>query len=198
MQTPRPSSFDKGHNGTPKSTPNSSESDSHVAANGDPTRDSQRDLHHGTSHCGAVSVRQHGDGANSISFRQERPKDELRLALAADDWDRALHVVLSGAHHFWMAYIALIVAGMGMCAPNATFLAIVPEMLPRNVAGEAMAFINACGALGGFVGAWSVGYLEAVTGGSRAGFLAMSIALMAAGTIMLSLRNCDSVYKPAG
>lgn len=105
---------------------------------------------------------------------------------------------LSGAHHFWMAYIALIVAGMGMYAPNATFLAIVPEMLPRNVAGEAMAFINACGALGGFVGAWSVGYLEAVTGGSQAGFLAMSIALIAAGTIMLSLRNCDSVYKPAG
>ncbi len=40
----------------------------------------------------------------------------------------------------------------------------MPEMLPRNVAGEVIALVNSCGALGGFAGSWLVGWLQAVTG----------------------------------
>jgi len=94
--------------------------------------------------------------------------------------------------HFWLAYAALIVAGGAMYAPFGPFFAIVPEMLPKNVAGEVMALVNSCGALGGFAGTWLVGLLQALTGNSRAGYLVMSISLMLAGAIILRLRDAKS------
>ena len=97
--------------------------------------------------------------------------------------------------HFWLAYAALIVAGGTMYAPYAPFFAIVPEMLPRNVAGEVMAVINSCGALGGFAGTWMVGFLQALTGNARAGYLAMSISLLLAGGIILPLRDTRAGTK---
>ncbi len=47
-----------------------------------------------------------------------------------------------GANHFWVSYTLLVVAGAAMYAPYGPFFAIIPEMLPRNVAGGAMALIN--------------------------------------------------------
>ncbi len=129
----------------------------------------------------------------------------LMLAVAYFS-DRSLHrqrfvgpfLILSGLtlfgsfmaadHSYWLAYGFLIVAGGAMYAPYGPFFSIIPEMLPRNVSGEAFALINSCGALGGFIGAWLVGWLEAVTGNSRAGFLTMSIALMLSGVLMYCLR----------
>jgi len=130
----------------------------------------------------------------------------LLMILVAYFSDRALNrkifvwpfLILSGialfcsyataGQNFWLAYGALIVAGGAMYAPYGPFFAIVPEMLPSNVAGEVMALINTFGALGGFAGTWLVGALQAITGSARAGFLSMSIALMAAGAITLLLR----------
>lgn len=40
-----------------------------------------------------------------------------------------------GADHFWMSYTLLVIAGAAMYAPYGPFFAIIPEMLPRNVAG---------------------------------------------------------------
>jgi sugar phosphate permease len=96
---------------------------------------------------------------------------------------------LTAAHTFWLAYLFLIVAGGAMYAPYGPFFAIIPEMLPKNVAGEIMALVNSCGALGAFVGTWFVGLLEAYTGNSRAGFLFMSVALVLSGLIILGLRG---------
>lgn len=92
---------------------------------------------------------------------------------------------------FWWAYVFLIVAGGTMYAPYGPFFAIVPEMMPRNVAGEVTALINSCGALGGFVGTYLVGELEAKTGDARAGFLAMSISLVISGVIIYALRTAS-------
>jgi MFS-type transporter involved in bile tolerance (Atg22 family) len=64
----------------------------------------------------------------------------------------------------------------------------MPEMLPKNVSGEVIALINSCGALGGFVGTWLVGLLQALTGNSRAGYFCMSMSLMLAGAIIFCLR----------
>jgi len=96
---------------------------------------------------------------------------------------------LTAGHSFWWAYGFLILAGSCMYAPYGPFFAIMPEMLSKNVAGEATALINSCGALGGFAGTWFVGLLEAHTGNSRAGFLFMSISLLIAGVIILNLRG---------
>ena len=96
---------------------------------------------------------------------------------------------MTAGNNFWLAYVSLIVAGGAMYAPYGPFFAIVPEMLPNTVAGEVMALINTCGALGGFVGTWLVGWLQALTGNSRAGFLVMSMSLMLSGGIILCLRT---------
>jgi nitrate/nitrite transporter NarK len=65
-------------------------------------------------------------------------------------------------------------------------------MLSKNVAGEVTALVNSCGALGGFVGIWFVGLLDAHTGNSRAGFLLMSISLIIASIIVLCLRGATN------
>jgi sugar phosphate permease len=99
--------------------------------------------------------------------------------------------------NFWLAYSALIVAGGAMYAPYGPFFAIVPEMLPSTVAGEVMALVNTFGALGGFAGTWLVGWLQALTGSSRAGYLSMSIALIVAGAITLCLPSTRRSPHPA-
>jgi MFS family permease len=100
---------------------------------------------------------------------------------------------MTAGHSFWLAYAFLIVAGGAMYAPYGPFFSIVPEMLPKNVAGEVMALINSCGALGGFAGTWLVGVLQALTGNSRAVYFVMSMSLMLAGSIIFGLRTS----KPA-
>jgi len=91
------------------------------------------------------------------------------------------------AHSFWWAYGFLIAAGGCMYAPYGPFWAIIPEMLPRSVAGQVLALVNCCGALGAFAGSWLVGLLQAVTHNSRAGFLLMSISLILSGAIILGI-----------
>ncbi|HEX4038131.1 MAG TPA: MFS transporter [Acidobacteriaceae bacterium] len=94
---------------------------------------------------------------------------------------------VSVAHSFAVAYGCLIVAGSCMYAPYGPFWAMVPELLPRNVAGETMALINCCGALGGFFGVYFVGLLQTYTGGPAAGFLLMSLSLILAGGLLLKM-----------
>jgi sugar phosphate permease len=74
---------------------------------------------------------------------------------------------------FAAAFVCLVIGAAGIYAPYGPFFAIIPERLPRSVAGEVMAMINTFGAMGGFVGTYCVGFLRAVTGNSRAGFLLM-------------------------
>jgi sugar phosphate permease len=94
---------------------------------------------------------------------------------------------LLAGHSFWLAYASLIVAGGTMYAPYGPFFSIMPEMLPRNVAGEVIALVNSCGALGGFAGTYVVGLLEAVTGNSQASYFVMSMSLLLAGALTLCL-----------
>lgn len=111
----------------------------------------------------------------------------------------SISLLLSGAallvcycaagRNFWLIYPFLILAGGSMYAPYGTFFAMVPDVLPNNVAGEVMALVNSCGALGGFFGAWLVGLLRASTGNSGSGFLLMSMALLTAGGLTLLLRE---------
>ncbi len=82
-----------------------------------------------------------------------------------------------------------------MYAPYGPFWAIFPEMLPSNVAGEILALVNSCGALGAFGGSYLVGWLQAVTGNSQAGFLLMSVALVGSGAIIFFLRPANQLLR---
>ena len=85
---------------------------------------------------------------------------------------------LAGANNFWLSYVLLVIAGASMYAPYGPFFAIITEMLPRNVAGGAMALINSMGALGSFLGSWVVGYLNGATGSPSASYIFMGGALL--------------------
>jgi sugar phosphate permease len=89
---------------------------------------------------------------------------------------------------FGAAYGFLILAGAAMYAPYGPYFALISDLLPASVAGQAIAFINSCGALGAFAGSYVVGLLQARTGNSGASFLTMSAFLvMSALTMMMVL-----------
>jgi nitrate/nitrite transporter NarK len=100
-----------------------------------------------------------------------------------------------GTEHFWWSYSLLVIAGACMYAPYGPFFAIVPEILPANVAGGAMALINSLGALGSFAGSYLVGYLNGVTGTLSASYLFMSGALLVSVVLTLLLKP-DSKARP--
>ncbi|MDR5742997.1 MFS transporter [Caballeronia sp. LZ029] len=95
---------------------------------------------------------------------------------------------LLGSTNFWASYALLVIAGAAMYAPYGPFFAIVPELLPKNVAGGAMALINSMGALGSFVGSYFVGYLNGATGSPAASYVFMSVALLASVWLTLAVK----------
>ncbi len=99
---------------------------------------------------------------------------------------------LLGTDNFWLSYTLLVIAGASMYAPYGPFFAIIPEMLPKNVAGGAMALINSMGALGSFIGSWVVGYLNGATGGPGASYIFMGSALFVSVILTLIVKpNAD-------
>lgn len=82
------------------------------------------------------------------------------------------------ADYFWISYSMLVIAGAAMYAPYGPFFAVIPEILPRNVAGGAMALINSMGALGSFVGSYMTGLIASMTGSFTPAFLVLAIALI--------------------
>jgi MFS-type transporter involved in bile tolerance (Atg22 family) len=76
-----------------------------------------------------------------------------------------------------------------MYAPYGPFFAVIPELVPANVTAEVLATVNSSGALGAFFGTYLVGWLEAVTGNARAGYLLMALSLVVAAGLMICLRT---------
>ena len=105
---------------------------------------------------------------------------------------------LIGADNFWLSFALLTVAGAAMYAPYGPFFAIIPEVLPYNVAPGAMAIINSFGALGSFVGAYIVGYLNATTGGFGASYIFMSGSLFLSVILtLLAVKGAKPIPKLA-
>jgi sugar phosphate permease len=98
---------------------------------------------------------------------------------------------LVGENNFYLSYTLLIIAGAMMYAPYGPFFAIIPEVLPANVAGVAMAVINSFGALGSFIGAYVVGLLNAKYGDFSMSYLFMagSLAVSSLLTIMATSKR---------
>lgn len=89
-----------------------------------------------------------------------------------------------GPGQFWLSFVLLILAAGFMYAPYGPYFALIPELVPRRVAGASMALVNSFGALGGFVGAYVVGWLEGRFGSGPA-FVFMAATLLLAGLLML-------------
>lgn len=98
-----------------------------------------------------------------------------------------------GSSNFWLSYVLLCIAGGAIYTPNGTFFAMITDLLPKNVAGVATALINSMGALGSFVGAYFVGYLNGATGSPAASFLLMAFSLVASVVLMFFVRKSKKV-----
>lgn len=85
---------------------------------------------------------------------------------------------LTGPDHFWISFVLLVIAGGAMYTPYGPFFAMITEILPRNVAGGAIALINSFGALGSFAGAYLVGYLNGATGGFGTSYIFLGGSLL--------------------
>jgi sugar phosphate permease len=104
---------------------------------------------------------------------------------------------LLGTHHFWLSFVLLIIAGGAMYAPYGPFFAIIPEILPQNVAGGAMALINSFGALGLICRVISCGYLNGSTGGFSASYVFMAGSLLLSAIItMIAVKTPALAPKP--
>jgi sugar phosphate permease len=104
---------------------------------------------------------------------------------------------LIGSRSFPVSYVLLILAAGMMYAPYGPYFAYIEELLPPSVSGAAMALINSFGALGGFVGAYVVGYLVGSPGGKGHAFIFMAAALAAAAILMLPISSVRSVRTPS-
>lgn len=103
---------------------------------------------------------------------------------------------LVGNTNFWLSFALLVVAGAAMYSPYGPFFAIIPEILPKNVLGGAMALINSFGALGSFAGAYVVGRLNASTGGFGASYIFMASCVFLSAVLMLfAVKNEVAVKK---
>ncbi len=92
---------------------------------------------------------------------------------------------LLGTNHFWLSFVLLVIAGGAMYSPYGPFFAVITEVLPRNVSAGAIALINSMGALGSFVGAYIVGYLNGTTGGFGASYIFMAGSLFASAILTM-------------
>lgn len=106
---------------------------------------------------------------------------------------------LVGTSNFWLSFVLLVIAGGAMYAPYGPFFAIITEILPGNVAGGAIALINSLGALGSFIGAYIVGYLNGSTGGFDASYIFMSVSLLLSAIItMIAVKDTRKAFKKPG
>jgi len=96
-------------------------------------------------------------------------------------------IYLNSSGEFWISFSLLVVAGACLYIPYGPFFAVLTEVLPRNVAGGAIGLINSMGALGSFVGAYLVGYLNGITGNFEVSYILMAVAALIAALITLSV-----------
>src|SRR4051794_17525960 len=107
------------------------------------------------------------DSYGSDRFQRRRPFLWPPLLLGAIAFYVSYAV---GEQHFWWSFGALVVAAIGMYAPYGPYFAFVRDAVPDRVAGAATGLVNAFGGLGGFAGAYVVGWLTG-SGATGAAFL---------------------------
>jgi sugar phosphate permease len=93
---------------------------------------------------------------------------------------------LLGTSHQWISYAVLVLAAAGLYAPYGPYFALIPEFLPQQVSGAAMALVNSAGAVGGFVGAYAVGWLQGGLGNGAA-FTFMAVCLFLSAVLMFGV-----------
>ncbi|TCW17573.1 sugar phosphate permease [Raoultella sp. BIGb0138] len=121
----------------------------------------------------------------SDKYQQRVPFIVWPIAVAA-----ACFAILSvtGTEHFWLSYSLLTVAGICMYIPFGSFFASIADVLPGSMVGGATGLINCCGSLGAFLGAYLVGYLNALTDSTTTSYILMAVCLLGCAILGKSIR----------
>jgi MFS family permease len=124
-----------------------------------------------------------------VSLASDRRRDRRLIVLPCIGVSGAAFLTLYAVHgsNFWVSYALLCVAGVGPIVALPPFFAIPADILPKNVAGGAVALINSLGALGGFLGSYLVGWFNGLTHNPSSSFLLMGLSLATA-TALLAVR----------
>jgi sugar phosphate permease len=127
----------------------------------------------------------------AVAWASDRSLRRKRF-VAGSMWIGCLAFCLAwyaGTRHWtWLAFAGLMVVGSMIYTPVAPLWAWMAEMLPRNVIGESMALVNSFGALGGFTGTLTVGYLKNHFHSSGAAFLFQACCFAVAGVMAGAVR----------
>jgi len=94
-----------------------------------------------------------------------------------------------------LAYISIILSGIGAYGPMAPFWAIPTETLPAKTVGSVMGFVNAIGNLGAYFAPLIVGYLNKTTGNFISGFAYLGGITVLGGALCLLLREKTPVQS---
>ena len=121
-----------------------------------------------------------------ISIASDRMRDRRLIVAACIGISGLAFLILYFTHgsNFYLSDLLLCVAGIGPIIALAPFFAIPADILPKNVAGGAVALINSLGALGGFLGSYVVGWLNSLTHDPRSSFLLMGMSLAVATALL--------------
>jgi sugar phosphate permease len=95
---------------------------------------------------------------------------------------------LLGPGAFWWSFALMIVAAAAMYAPYGPYFAFVRDCVPDRMAGAATGLVNAFGGLGGFAGAYVVGWLTG-SGATGAAFVFMAGSQLVAALLMFAVRR---------
>jgi sugar phosphate permease len=126
-------------------------------------------------------------GMPIISAISDRMRDRRYVVLPCIGLSGAAFLALYFVHgsSFMLSYGLLCLAGIGPIVALAPFFAIPADILPKNVAGGAVALINSMGALGGFLGSYFVGWINGVSHDPRSSFLLMGVSLAIATALLM-------------
>ena len=88
-----------------------------------------------------------------------------------------------------LAFVCIILSGIGAYGPMASFWAIPTETMPAKTVGSVMGFVNAIGNLGAYFAPLIVGYLNKITGNFVSGFAYLGAITVAGAALCLLLKH---------
>jgi ACS family tartrate transporter-like MFS transporter len=97
----------------------------------------------------------------------------------------------------WLAALALTLAAVCTYAALPTFWTLPTAFLTGSAAAAGIALVNSIGNLGGFVGPYLLGWLQATTGSPSAGLLVLAACYGMAGVVTAWVGSTSSVPEPA-
>jgi nitrate/nitrite transporter NarK len=99
-----------------------------------------------------------------------------------------LLAVLVIPYSLWLAYLFIVLSGVGAFGPMAPFWAIPTETLPAKTVGSVMGFVNAIGNLGAYFAPLMVGYLNKISGNFTSGFAYLGAVTLAGAALCFLLK----------